>query len=127
MNPSSDHPSPGPELPTRAPPREWACSEGGSRRSATRKTSTAPSTKDATAFSGALGTVLSKSPGASTDSTVVGGGSRLATALTSDFSHANLSGIGDDVADLTAALNPPARNRSTSPASPTARQHCWAL
>ncbi|WP_083954801.1 MULTISPECIES: cutinase family protein [unclassified Rhodococcus (in: high G+C Gram-positive bacteria)] len=58
---------------------------------------------------GALGTVLSKSPGASTDSPVVGGGSRLATALTSDFSHADLSGIGDDVADLTAALNPPER------------------
>ncbi|MFB9779667.1 cutinase family protein [Rhodococcus baikonurensis] len=58
---------------------------------------------------GALGTVLSKSPGASTDSTVVGGGSRLATALTSDFSHSDLSGIGDDVADLTAALNPPER------------------
>ena len=43
---------------------------------------------------GALGTVLSKSPGASTDSPIVGGGSRLATALTSDFSHADLSGIG---------------------------------
>lgn len=57
---------------------------------------------------GALGTVLSKSPGASNDSMVVGGGSRLATALTSDFSHANLSGIGADVADLAAALNPPA-------------------
>ncbi|WP_080711863.1 cutinase family protein [Rhodococcus globerulus] len=57
---------------------------------------------------GALGTVLSHSPGASTDSAVVGGGSRLATALTSDFSHADLSGIGADVADLTAAVNPPA-------------------
>ncbi|MCE4267194.1 cutinase family protein [Rhodococcus globerulus] len=57
---------------------------------------------------GALGTVLSKSPGASTDSPVVGGGSRLATALTSDFSHADLSGMGADVADLTAAVNPPA-------------------
>lgn len=57
---------------------------------------------------GALGTVLSKSPGASTDSPVVGGGSRLATALTSDFSQADLSGIGADVADLTAAVNPPA-------------------
>ena len=57
---------------------------------------------------GALGTVLSKSPGASTDNAVVGGGSRLATALTSDFSHAHLSGIGADVADLTAAVNPPA-------------------
>ncbi|TSD40287.1 cutinase family protein [Rhodococcus sp. KBS0724] len=58
---------------------------------------------------GALGTVLSKSPGASTNFPVVGGGSRLATALTSDFSHANLSGIGADVAGLAAALNPPAR------------------
>ena len=57
---------------------------------------------------GALGTVLSKSPGASTDSAVVGGGSRLATALTSDFSHADLSGIGAELADLAAALNPPA-------------------
>ncbi|MGG7104847.1 cutinase family protein [Rhodococcus sp. 24CO] len=57
---------------------------------------------------GALGTVLSKSPGASTNSTVVGGGSRLATALTSDFSQADLSGIGTDVANLTAAVNPPA-------------------
>ncbi|KJF19353.1 cutinase family protein [Rhodococcus sp. AD45] len=57
---------------------------------------------------GALGTVLSKSPGASPDSTIVGSGSRLATALTSDFSHADLSGIGADVADLTAAVNPPA-------------------
>ena len=57
---------------------------------------------------GALGTVLSKSPGASTDSTVVGGGSRLATALTSDFSRTNLSGIGAEIADLAAALNPPA-------------------
>ena len=56
---------------------------------------------------GALGTVLSKSPSASTDSAVVGSGSRLATALTSDFSHADLSGIGADVADLTAAVNPP--------------------
>ena len=57
---------------------------------------------------GALGTVLSKSPGASPDDAVVGSGSRLATALTSDFSHADLSGIGADVADLTAAVNPPA-------------------
>ncbi len=57
---------------------------------------------------GALGTVLSKSPGASPDSAVVVGGSRLATALTSDFSRADLSGIGADVADLTAAVNPPA-------------------
>ena len=57
---------------------------------------------------GALGTVLSKSPGAATDSSVVGGGSRLGTALTSDFSHADLSGIGADVADLAAALDPPA-------------------
>ncbi|WP_336883016.1 cutinase [Rhodococcus globerulus] len=57
---------------------------------------------------GALGTVLSKSPGASPDSAVVGGGSRLATALTSDFSHADLSGFGADLADLAAALNPPA-------------------
>lgn len=57
---------------------------------------------------GALGTVLGKSPGASPDSAVVGGGSHLATALTSDFSHADLSGIGADVADLTAAVNPPA-------------------
>ncbi len=57
---------------------------------------------------GALGTVLSKSPGASTDSPIVGGGSRLATALTSDFSHADLSGIGADLAHLAAALNPPA-------------------
>ncbi|MFI7167228.1 cutinase family protein [Rhodococcus erythropolis] len=57
---------------------------------------------------GALGTVLSKSPGASTDNAVVGSGARLASALTSDFSHADLSGIGADVADLTAAVNPPA-------------------
>lgn len=57
---------------------------------------------------GALGTVLSKAPGASTDSTIVGVGSRLATALTSDFSHSDLSGIGADLADLAAALNPPA-------------------
>jgi len=57
---------------------------------------------------GALGTVLSKSPGASTDSPVVGGGSRLATALTSDFSQADLSEIGADVANLGTALNVPA-------------------
>ena len=57
---------------------------------------------------GALGTVLSKSPGGSPDSAVVGGGSRLATALTSDFSRANLSGIGAEIADLAAVLNPPA-------------------
>lgn len=56
---------------------------------------------------GALGTVLSKAPGASPDSTIVGGGSRLATALTSDFSHSDLRGIGADLANLTAALNPP--------------------
>lgn len=71
---------------------------------------------------GALGTVLSKSPGASPDSTIVGGGSRLATALTSDFSHADL---GADLADLAAALNPPQDNQSTSPTSPTAQRHCW--
>ncbi|MFI5436198.1 cutinase family protein [Rhodococcus baikonurensis] len=64
---------------------------------------------------GALGTVLSKSPGAS-DSTVVGGGSRLATALTSDFSQADLSGIGADVANLGAALNVPAGQSVNIPA-----------
>lgn len=64
---------------------------------------------------GALGTVLSKSPGAS-DSTVVGGGSRLATALTSDFSQADLSGIGADVANLGTALNVPAGQSVNIPA-----------
>lgn len=64
---------------------------------------------------GALGTVLSKSPGAS-DSTVVGGGSRLATALTSDFSHADLAGIGADVANLGNALNGPAGQSVSIPA-----------
>ena len=64
---------------------------------------------------GALGTVLSKSPGAS-DSSVVGGGSRLATALTSDFSQADLSGIGADVANLGTALNVPAGQSVNIPA-----------
>ena len=50
VNPSSAHPPPGPESQTPAP-TEWARSQDESRRSATPKTSTAPSTKATTVFS----------------------------------------------------------------------------
>jgi hypothetical protein len=57
---------------------------------------------------GALGTVLSKAPGAAPDAAVVGSGSRLATSLTSDFSKADLGNLGTDVAELGASVNAPA-------------------
>lgn len=54
---------------------------------------------------GALGSILSKSPSAGgADTTGVGGNSRVATALTSDFSAADLPALGTEVSNLTGQL-----------------------
>lgn len=54
---------------------------------------------------GSLGSVLSKAPSSGTSGQQVGGNSRLATALASDFSQADLPGIARAAVDLTTQLS----------------------
>ncbi|PBC35119.1 cutinase [Rhodococcus sp. ACS1] len=49
---------------------------------------------------GSLGSILSKSPSTGTDAAAAGGNSTVATALTSDFSKADLPGIGANTTSL---------------------------
>ncbi|NMM90393.1 cutinase [Rhodococcus sp. SRB_17] len=54
---------------------------------------------------GSLGSVLSKAPSSGTSGQQVGGNSRLATALASDFSQADLPGIATATSELTSQLS----------------------
>ncbi|MFD6677297.1 cutinase family protein [Rhodococcus zopfii] len=56
---------------------------------------------------GSLGSILSKSPSANGSSTAAGGNSQLATALTSDFSDADLPTLGSNMATLGQQLAEP--------------------
>ena len=56
---------------------------------------------------GSLGSILSKSPGASGTTASAGGNSQLATALTSDFSGADLPALGSNMAALGQQLAEP--------------------
>lgn len=57
---------------------------------------------------GSLGSILTKSPSGVATYTLAGGNSRLATALTSDFSGSDLPGLGTKVAALGQQLSEPA-------------------
>ncbi|MDH6285033.1 cutinase family protein [Prescottella agglutinans] len=56
---------------------------------------------------GSLGSILSKSPSAPTPGETTGGNTQVATALTSDFSGADLPGLGANVASLGKQLSEP--------------------
>lgn len=56
---------------------------------------------------GSLGSILSKSPGASGSTATASGNSQLATALTSDFSGADLPSLGSNMATLGQQLAEP--------------------
>ncbi|AII11394.1 cutinase family protein [Rhodococcus opacus] len=56
---------------------------------------------------GSLGSILSKTPSAIGDTSNVGGNAQLATALTSDFSGADLPALGRNVAALGQQLSEP--------------------
>ncbi|MCE4267221.1 cutinase family protein [Rhodococcus globerulus] len=64
--------------------------------------------KGASPILGALGSILTKSPSGAATDTVAGGTSRLATALTSDFSGSDLPALAANVATLGQQLAEPA-------------------
>lgn len=63
--------------------------------------------KGASPLLGSLGTILSKSTTGASSVGTVGGGSQLASALTSTFSSADLPGLGTNLADLGQQLSEP--------------------
>lgn len=63
--------------------------------------------KGANPLLGSLGSILSKTPSVNGDTSNVGGSAQLATALTSNFSGADLPALGRDVAALGQQLSEP--------------------